>query len=90
LYNLSQSSLAGGGKVKTFMIIVHSLISAGLIYMVIQQMGKFAELGGAFGSGSLYTMFGRKKGLDTSGKITLGLAIAFMVSSIVTAFFIAR
>ncbi|WP_448517295.1 preprotein translocase subunit SecG [Pseudothermotoga sp.] len=75
---------------KTFMIIVHSLISAGLIYMVIQQMGKFAELGGAFGSGSLYTMFGRKKGLDTSGKITLALAIAFMVSSIVTAFFIAR
>jgi preprotein translocase subunit SecG len=90
LYNLSQSSLAGGGKVKTFMIIVHSLISAGLIYMVTQQMGKFAELGGAFGSGSLYTMFGRKKGLDTPGKITLGLAIAFMVSSIVTAFFIAR
>lgn len=76
--------------VKTFMIIVHSLISAALIYMVLNQMGKFAELGGAFGSGSLYTMFGRKKGLDTSGKITLGFGIAFLVSSILTAFFIAR
>lgn len=75
---------------KTFMIIVHSVISAALIYMVLNQMSKFAELGGAFGSGSLYTMFGRKKGLDTPGKITLGLAIAFMVSSILTAFFISR
>ncbi len=75
---------------KTFMIIVHSLISAGLIYMVLQQMSKFAELGGAFGSGSLYTMFGRKKGLDTAGKITLGLSIAFFLSSVLTAFFMSR
>ncbi|MEJ5229127.1 MAG: preprotein translocase subunit SecG [Pseudothermotoga sp.] len=75
---------------KTFMIIVHSLISVALIYMVLNQMSKFAELGGAFGSGALHTMFGRKKGLDTSGKITLGLSIAFFVSSILTAFFISR
>jgi len=76
--------------VKVFMVIVHSLISVALIYMVLQQMSKFAELGGAFGSGSLHTMFGRKKGLDTSGKITLWLSVAFFVSSILTAFFISR
>ncbi|MGJ8453851.1 preprotein translocase subunit SecG [Pseudothermotoga sp. U03pept] len=75
---------------KTVMMIVHSLISVALIYMVLNQMSKFAELGGAFGSGGLHTMFGRKKGLDTSGKITLGLSIAFFVSSILTAFFISR
>ncbi|ABV34275.1 MULTISPECIES: preprotein translocase subunit SecG [Pseudothermotoga] len=75
---------------KVFMVIVHSLISVALIYMVLQQMSKFAELGGAFGSGSLHTMFGRKKGLDTSGKITLWLSVAFFVSSILTAFFISR
>lgn len=63
---------------KVFMVIVHSLISVALIYMVLQQMSKFAELGGAFGSGSLHTMFGRKKGLDTSGKITLWLSVAFL------------
>ncbi|MFN3283391.1 MAG: preprotein translocase subunit SecG [Pseudothermotoga sp.] len=75
---------------KTVMMIVHSLISAGLIYMVLQQMSKFAELGGAFGSGSLHTMFGRKKGLDTSGKITLWLSVAFFISSVLTAFFMSR
>ncbi len=75
---------------KTFMLIVHSLISAGLIFMVLNQMEKFAELGGAFGSGSLHTMFGRKKGLDTSAKITLFLAIAFFASCIVTAFILSR
>nr|WP_083815747.1 preprotein translocase subunit SecG [Pseudothermotoga thermarum] len=75
---------------KVFMLIIHSLLSAGLIFMVLNQMEKFAELGGAFGSGALYTMFGRKKGLDTSGKITLFLSIAFFVSCIVTAFVLSR
>ncbi len=75
---------------KTFMLIIHSLISAGLIFMVLNQMEKFAELGGAFGSGSLHTMFGKKKGLDTAGKITLYLSIAFFVSCIVTAFILSR
>jgi preprotein translocase subunit SecG len=35
-------------------------------------------------------MFGRKKGLDTMGKITLGLAIGFMVNSILIAFVVSR
>ena len=61
------------------LIVVHTIIAVGLIWMVLQEMSKFAELGGAFGSGAAYTMFGRKKGLDTSGKITVALAIAFFV-----------
>jgi len=75
---------------KLMMYIIHSLISVALIYMVLNQMSRYSELGGAFGSGSLYTVFGRKKGLDTGGKITVALSIAFMVSSIVTAYFISR
>jgi len=80
--------VSGGVLVKAVMVAVHSVISIALIYMVLHQMGRFAELGGAFGSGSLHTMFGRQKGLDTGGKITLVLCVAFVVSSIITAVFI--
>ncbi len=72
------------------LIVVHTIIAAGLIWMVLQEMSKFAELGGAFGSGAAYTMFGRKKGLDTSGKITVVLAIAFFVMCFLTSWVLSR
>jgi len=43
------------------LLVIHTIIAVGLIWMVMQEMTKFAELGGAFGSGAAYTMFGRKK-----------------------------
>ena len=72
------------------MILVHVLLSVGLTVTVVFQMSKASELGGAFGSGSSHTMFGRKKGLDTLGKITLGFAIAFLTNSVLLAFVISR
>ncbi|ABR30055.1 preprotein translocase subunit SecG [Thermosipho melanesiensis] len=72
------------------MLVIHGLISALLIYLSLKQMGKFAELGGAFGSGAMNTVFGREKGLDTEGKITVIVGVLFFVSSILTAFFISR
>ncbi|ODN31088.1 preprotein translocase subunit SecG [Fervidobacterium thailandense] len=72
------------------LLVIHALISAGLIFMVLQEMEKFSELGGAFGSGAAYTMFGRKRGLDTSGKITVGLAIAFFAMCFLVSFVIVR
>ncbi|ABQ46465.1 MULTISPECIES: preprotein translocase subunit SecG [Thermotoga] len=75
---------------KTFFLIVHTIISVALIYMVQVQMSKFSELGGAFGSGGLHTVFGRRKGLDTGGKITLVLSVLFFVSCVVTAFVLTR
>ncbi|AMW33464.1 protein translocase subunit secG [Fervidobacterium changbaicum] len=72
------------------LLIIHTVIAAGLIWMVLQEMSKFAELGGAFGSGMAYTMFGRKKGLDTSGKITVGLAVAFFVMCFLTSWVLSR
>jgi len=71
---------------KGIIFALHGIISIGLIVSVLFQMSKHSELGGAFGSGALHTVFGREKGLDTLGKITLGLAIAFMVSSFLTAY----
>ncbi|RLL87170.1 preprotein translocase subunit SecG [Mesotoga sp. BH458_6_3_2_1] len=72
------------------LISLHIAISVGLGIAVMLQMSKSAELGGALGGGASHTMFGRKKGLDTMGKITLGLAIGFMVNSILIAFVISR
>ncbi|MBB6062419.1 preprotein translocase subunit SecG [Thermosipho japonicus] len=74
----------------TVMLVVHAIISVVLIYLSLKQMGKFAELGGAFGSGSMNTIFGREKGLDAEGKLTVLFGILFFVSSILTAFFISR
>ena len=68
----------------TILLIIHTIIAVALIWMVLQEMEKFSELGGAFGSGASSTMFGRKKGLDTSGKITIVLAVAFFVMCFLT------
>ncbi len=76
------------GIVFLIVIGIYIAVSVGLIWSVMAQMSKHAGLGGAFGSGSLYTVFGREKGLDTLGKITLILAITFMVMSIIVAYLI--
>jgi protein translocase SecG subunit len=49
-------------------------------------MAKHSGLGGAFGAGGANTVFGREKGLSGLGKLTLYLAIGFMVMSFVTAY----
>ncbi|SHH31257.1 preprotein translocase subunit SecG [Thermosipho atlanticus] len=72
------------------MLIIHTIISIVLIFLSLKQMGKFAELGGAFGSGAMNTIFGREKGLDKEGKITVLFGALFFISSILTAFFISR
>jgi len=80
----------GGVGMAKVMLVIHSIISIVLIYLSLKQMGKFAELGGAFGSGAMNTVFGREKGLDKEGKITVLFGVLFFVSSILTAFFISR
>ncbi len=76
------------GIVFLIVIGIYIAVSVGLIWSVMMQMSKHAGLGGAFGSGSLYTVFGREKGLDTLGKVTLTLAITFMVMSVVVSYLI--
>jgi len=67
-------------------MIIDLVISVALIWVVQMKMSKHGGLGGAFGSGSLYTVFGREKGLDTLAKVTIVLAVAFMVMSVITAY----
>lgn len=71
---------------KIIVYILHSVISLALIISVTMSMAKHSSLGGAFGGGGANTVFGREKGLSGLAKLTLYLAIAFMVVSFLTSY----
>ena len=63
----------------TFLIVVQVLVALGLITSILAQSGKSAGISGAIAGGA-ETFFGKKKGLDELlGKITIGLAAAFLL-----------
>ena len=71
---------------KMVIYVLHAAIAFGLIISVTLNMAKHSSLGGAFGGGATNTVFGREKGLSSLGKLTLWLAIAFMIMSFVTSY----
>jgi len=73
----------------TLLIILHVLICGGLILSILLQSGKGSDLGAAFG-GSSQTIFGSAGAVPFLNKVTTGVAIAFMVTSLTLAFIAAR
>ena len=71
-------------------VIVHVVLSLGLIYFALQRMQKNSELGGAFGGGASNTHFGREKGFDPAAKLAMWFGIFFMISCFVTTIFLTR
>lgn len=70
---------------KTFLMIIQVLISLGLIASVLLQSGKSAGMSGAIAGGA-ETFFGKKKGMDELlGKISAGLAIGFLLLTLIIA-----
>lgn len=66
------------------LIVFHVIISLILIFIVLLQVGKGAEAGAAFGSmGQANTV---RSQATFMGKFTTGLAITFMLTSLVLAF----
>lgn len=65
----------------SFLLFVHTILCLTLIGLVLIQQGKGADMGAAFGGGS-NTVFGAGGAADFITKLTTGMAIAFMVSSI--------
>ena len=64
---------------KTFLIVIQVLVALGLITSILAQSGKSAGISGAIAGGA-ETFFGKKKGMDELlGKITIGLAAAFLL-----------
>ena len=65
----------------TVLIILHILVSFVLILIVLLQAGKGANMGAAFG-GSSQTVFGSSGAGTFLGKLTAGVAIVFMLTSL--------
>ncbi len=65
----------------TVMIVIHLIVCAFLIFIVLIQSSKGAELGAAFG-GSNQTLFGSRGAATFMNKLTTGVAIAFMLTSL--------
>ena len=63
------------------LLVIHSVLCVILMGLVLIQQGKGADMGAAFGGNST-TLFGAAGAADFLTKLTTGIAIAFMVSSI--------
>ncbi len=68
-----------------FIVIIHVIVCIGLILIVLLQTGKGASMGAAFG-GSSQTIFGSSGATTFLGKITTGVAVVFMLTSLTLAF----
>jgi preprotein translocase subunit SecG len=66
--------------------VVHILVSIGLILVVLLQQGKGAEIGAVFG-GSSSTVFGSGGAGTFLTKLTTGMAIVFMITSLSLGYF---
>ncbi len=65
----------------TLVLIIHVLTCLFLIFIVLLQSGKGAEIGAAFG-GSSQTIFGSRGAATFLNKLTTGAAIVFMLTSL--------
>jgi len=67
--------------VHTAVVIFHIVMCIGMILIVLLQTGKGADMGAAFG-GSSQTVFGSSGPGTFLGKLTTGVAICFMLTSL--------
>ena len=73
----------------TVLLIIHIVVCFFMVAIVLLQHGKGADMGATFG-GSGNTMFGTEGPVPLLNKITTGVAIIFMVTSIALAYFSGR
>lgn len=70
--------------------ILHLIVCLALIASVLLQSGRSAGLSGAIAGGA-QTLLGKKKGIDDLlGRVSTGLAIAFMLLSITLTIIVGR
>ena len=71
----------------TLITVLHVLAAFCLIITVLLQAGKGAAMGSGLGGGSSQTMFGSSGAGNFLTKLTTGIAILFMVTSLTLATF---
>lgn len=64
---------------KVVLEILFALDALALIGLILLQMSRHSGLGGAFGAGGTYTVFGREERSDPKRTATVWLAAGFMV-----------
>jgi preprotein translocase subunit SecG len=69
--------------------IIHVIVCVGLILVVLLQTGKGAEVGAVFG-GSSSTIFGSSGAGNFLTRLTTGMAIVFMITSLTLGYFAGR
>ncbi len=69
-----------------FITVVHIIVSIGLILVVLLQTGKGADMGAVFG-GSSSTIFGSSGAGNFLTRLTTGMAIVFMITSLTLGYF---
>ena len=69
-----------------FITIIHIIVSIGLILVVLLQTGKGADMGAVFG-GSSSTIFGSSGAGNFLTRLTTGMAIVFMITSLTLGYF---
>ena len=68
--------------------IIDVILALGIIAAVLLQSGKSADLSGSIAGGAEMLFGGKKKGLDELlAKITKWVAVAFLIVSLILAFF---
>ncbi len=66
----------------TLLLVIHVIVSFLLVIVVLMQSGKGGDLASAFGMTGSQTVFGPRGAATILHKITVTLAILFMVTSL--------
>jgi len=66
----------------TVILTVHVLVALSIIFLVLLQHGKGADMGAAFGSGSSGSLFGATGSANFLSRTTAALAAVFFVTSL--------
>src|SRR3990172_3653772 len=66
----------------TLILTVHVLVALSLIFLVLLQHGKGADMGAAFGSGSSGSLFGATGSANFLSRTTAALAAVFFLTSL--------
>ena len=66
----------------TLILVVHVLVALAIIFLVLLQHGKGADMGAAFGSGSSGSLFGATGSANFLSRTTAVLAAVFFLTSL--------
>ena len=70
--------------------VIHVIVSVLLILVVLLQPGKSGNLGSIFGGGTSESVFGAAGAVPFLSKLTRGLAVLFMLTSLALGYFAAK